>query len=158
MCPPLAGKTILLIDVGVATGATLFTAIEDLRNLNVRTIVVALPVCPPDTAELLRRKADDVIALATPEPFEAKGHSGTSSSRRSRMGAHAGYLAATSQFSRMATMRGDITTDMELSRVNGGQEVPPELYDPETMSMQDVPWHIANGRLTVRDLIRMTCV
>jgi 6-phosphofructokinase 1 len=71
-----------------------------------------------------------------------------------RMGAHAGLLAANGQFGRMATMRGDITTDVELSRVQRGQQVPPELYDPETMSMQDVPWHIENGRLKVRDLIR----
>jgi hypothetical protein len=72
------------------------------------------------------------------------------------MGTHAGYLAVTGQFGRMATMRGDFTTDVELSRVHGGQGVPSELYDPETMSMQDVPWHIEDGRLKVRELIRKT--
>lgn len=78
--------------------------------------------------------------------------------RAYHMGAHAGYLAATGQFGRMATMRGDMTTDVELSRVHGGQNVPTELYDPETMSMQDVPWHIEQGRLRIRGLIRATGV
>ncbi|MFH0769968.1 MAG: phosphoribosyltransferase family protein [Candidatus Peregrinibacteria bacterium] len=71
--PDLAGKTILLTDDGAATGATLFAAIEDLRKAKAKKIIVTLPVCPPDTAENLRKKADDMIVLATPEPFEAVG-------------------------------------------------------------------------------------
>ncbi len=71
--PPLKGKTVILTDDGAATGVTLFAAIDDLRKASVKKIVVALPVCPPDTAQLLRKKADDVIILATPEPFDAVG-------------------------------------------------------------------------------------
>jgi predicted phosphoribosyltransferase len=71
--PDFSGKTVILTDDGAATGASLFAAIEDLRKANVKKIIVALPVCPPDTAARLQEKADDVIALATPEPFEAVG-------------------------------------------------------------------------------------
>jgi len=71
--PDLKGKTIVLTDDGAATGASLFAAIADLRKSKVKKIVVALPVSPPDTAALLRKKADEVTVLATPEPFEAVG-------------------------------------------------------------------------------------
>lgn len=71
--PSLAGKTVILTDDGAATGVTLFAAIEDLRKAKAKTIVVALPVCPPDTAILLAEKADELITLATPEPFDAVG-------------------------------------------------------------------------------------
>lgn len=71
--PDLAGKTVILTDDGAATGATLFAAIEDLKKAKVKKIIVALPVSPPDTAMRLQEKADEVITLATPEPFEAVG-------------------------------------------------------------------------------------
>ena len=71
--PDLKGKTIILTDDGAATGASLFAAIEDLRKAKAKKIIVALPVSPPDTAERLRKKANEVIVLATPEPFEAVG-------------------------------------------------------------------------------------
>ncbi len=71
--PDLKSKTILLVDDGAATGATLFAAIEDLHKAKVQKIVVALPVCPPDTALRLAERADDLVVLATPEPFEAVG-------------------------------------------------------------------------------------
>jgi len=71
--PDLKGKTVILTDDGAATGATLFAAIEDLRNRKVKRIVVALPVCPPDTARTLKEKADDVVILATPLSFAAVG-------------------------------------------------------------------------------------
>jgi predicted phosphoribosyltransferase len=71
--PDLKGKTVILTDDGAATGASLFAAIGDLRKAKVKKIIVALPVSPPDTAEALRKKADEVVVLATPEPFEAVG-------------------------------------------------------------------------------------
>jgi putative phosphoribosyl transferase len=71
--PEPAKKTVILTDDGVATGATMFAAIEDLRKAKAKKIVVAIPVSPPDTVERLKEKADEVIVLATPEPFEAVG-------------------------------------------------------------------------------------
>ncbi|OIO53055.1 hypothetical protein AUJ46_06105 [Candidatus Peregrinibacteria bacterium CG1_02_54_53] len=71
--PSLKDKTVILTDDGAATGASLFAAIEGLRKMEVKRIIVALPVCPPDTALRLTEKTDDVVVLATPEPFEAVG-------------------------------------------------------------------------------------
>tara|TARA_Y100000310_G_scaffold325011_1_gene387802 strand:- start:275 stop:910 length:636 start_codon:yes stop_codon:yes gene_type:complete len=71
--PPLDGKTIILTDDGAATGATLFASIEDLRDTHVSKIIVALPICPPDTAMQLGELADETIILASPTPFHAVG-------------------------------------------------------------------------------------
>ena len=71
--PELKDKTIILTDDGAATGGTLFAAIKDLHKTQVKHLVVALPVCPPDTAEKLRESSDEFIVLATPEPFYAVG-------------------------------------------------------------------------------------
>lgn len=71
--PPLQGKIIILTDDGAATGGTLFAAIEDLRKAKIKKIILALPVCPPDTAEKLRQFADETVILATPANFNAVG-------------------------------------------------------------------------------------
>lgn len=71
--PDLKGKTIILTDDGAATGGTMLAAIEDMRRSHVKKVIVALPVSPPDTKELLARKADEIAILATPEPFNAVG-------------------------------------------------------------------------------------
>jgi putative phosphoribosyl transferase len=69
--PELKGKCILLVDDGIATGATVRVAIQALRKQQPARIVVVTPVAPPDTVELLRGEADEVVCLATPEPFMA---------------------------------------------------------------------------------------
>lgn len=69
----LKGKTALIIDDGIATGATTRAAIESARELGARKIVVAVPVAPPDTAEQLAKEVDEFICLATPELFGAVG-------------------------------------------------------------------------------------
>jgi predicted phosphoribosyltransferase len=71
--PDLAGKTIILTDDGAATGSTMLAAIEDMKEAKAKKIIVALPVCPPDTAQLRKKKADEVVTIATPEPFDAVG-------------------------------------------------------------------------------------
>ena len=71
--PALAGTTIILTDDGAATGATLFAAIADLRKAKAKHVIVALPVCPPDTAVKLRRAADDIVVVETPRDFMAVG-------------------------------------------------------------------------------------
>lgn len=70
---PVSGKTVILTDDGAATGRTLLVAIDLLRREAARRIVVALPVAPPDTLQLLKNCADEVICLEVPEDFMAIG-------------------------------------------------------------------------------------
>jgi predicted phosphoribosyltransferase len=71
--PQVKGRCVILVDDGLATGATMRSAIKALRQQHPARIVVAVPVAPPDTVETLRREADEVVCLATPEPFMAIG-------------------------------------------------------------------------------------
>jgi len=71
--PAVAGQCVILVDDGIATGATMRAAIAALREQAPAKIVVAVPVAPPETVALLRGEADDVVCLATPEPFRAIG-------------------------------------------------------------------------------------
>lgn len=71
--PEVAGKTVLLVDDGLATGATMRAAVAAVRQLRPATVVVAVPVAPRDTLDLLRRAADEVVCPATPEPFLGVG-------------------------------------------------------------------------------------
>jgi putative phosphoribosyl transferase len=72
--PPVAGRTVILVDDGMATGATFFASIEALSKLSPRRLVAALPVAPQDNVSLLRSRVDDAVILATPEPFLAVGY------------------------------------------------------------------------------------
>jgi predicted phosphoribosyltransferase len=60
-------KTAILVDDGIATGLTMRAAIRDARDRHPATLVVAVPVAPADTAELLRQEVDDVVTLDIPE-------------------------------------------------------------------------------------------
>lgn len=71
--PEVKGKQVILVDDGVATGATIRAAIVALRKQDPAGVIVAVPVAPPDTVEKLRQEADEVICPATPEPFNAIG-------------------------------------------------------------------------------------
>ena len=71
--PAVAGQCVILVDDGIATGATMRAAIAALRGQAPARIVVAVPVASMETLELLRAEADDVVCLATPEPFRAIG-------------------------------------------------------------------------------------
>jgi putative phosphoribosyl transferase len=68
------GKIVILIDDGVATGATMKAAIETLRAAKTKKIVVALPVAPPDTADELKGMSDDFICIETHQDFLAVGN------------------------------------------------------------------------------------
>src|SRR5262245_38349359 len=68
------GKTILLVDDGLATGSTMRAAVLALKQGRPARIVVAVPVAPPDTCESLRSIADAVFCPITPLPFGAVGH------------------------------------------------------------------------------------
>lgn len=73
--PPLQvqGRTVLLVDDGVATGSTLRAAIAALRQMQVGKLIVALPVGPADTCAQLTREADVVVCMHTPRPFYGVG-------------------------------------------------------------------------------------
>src|SRR5882757_239081 len=71
--PDVRGRTVILVDDGLATGATMYAAIEALRQQNPARIVVAVPTASPETCEEMKTKADGVICAITPEPFHAVG-------------------------------------------------------------------------------------
>jgi erythromycin esterase-like protein/adenine/guanine phosphoribosyltransferase-like PRPP-binding protein len=71
--PDVRGRTVILVDDGLATGATMLAGIKALRQLEPAGIVVAVPTASPDTCEALRAEVDEVICAITPEPFEAVG-------------------------------------------------------------------------------------
>jgi predicted phosphoribosyltransferase len=65
--------TVILVDDGIATGATVIAAIRALRQLPAGRIVLAVPVAPPDTVEMLRGVVDEIVVLAAPAMFWAVG-------------------------------------------------------------------------------------
>ena len=71
--PDLEGKTVILVDDGIATGSTMAAAISALRQLNVGRLVVAAPTIAPATRDYLRQQADEVIAVIVPEEFYGVG-------------------------------------------------------------------------------------
>jgi putative phosphoribosyl transferase len=71
--PSIRGKTVLLVDDGVATGSTMRAAVAAIRGQHPAQIIVAVPVAPPSTCDTLRTEADQVVCVATPEPFYAVG-------------------------------------------------------------------------------------
>jgi putative phosphoribosyl transferase len=71
--PDVRGKTVILVDDGLATGSTMLAAVRALHQLGPARIVVAVPVASPDTCELLKSEVDEVVCAVTPEPFYAVG-------------------------------------------------------------------------------------
>jgi predicted phosphoribosyltransferase len=72
--PDVAGRTVLLVDDGLATGATMRAAVAALWQQQPARIVIAAPTASPDTCEAMKAEADDVVCTMTPEPFFAVGH------------------------------------------------------------------------------------
>jgi predicted phosphoribosyltransferase len=70
--PEVRGMDVILVDDGLATGATMRAAISSLRKQSPRRIIAALPVAPVDVYEILA-DADQIICLKTPEPFYGVG-------------------------------------------------------------------------------------
>ncbi|WJW76565.1 phosphoribosyltransferase [Thiohalobacter sp. IOR34] len=71
--PKLEGRCVILVDDGLATGATMRAAVDAVHVQRPARIVVAVPVAPPDTVRMLQRKVDEVVCLFQPEPFMAIG-------------------------------------------------------------------------------------
>ena len=71
--PAVDGKTVILVDDGLATGATMRAAIAALKEQGPAQIVVAVPTAAPQTCESMRHEVDEVVCAITPEPFYAVG-------------------------------------------------------------------------------------
>jgi erythromycin esterase-like protein/predicted phosphoribosyltransferase len=72
--PDPAGRIVILVDDGLATGATMEAAVEALRRQHPLKIVAAVPIAPAETCERLKQKADEVLCAVTPTPFLAVGY------------------------------------------------------------------------------------
>ena len=73
--PSLTGKTVVVVDDGIATGSTIRAAIQSVKRRGAATVILAVPVGPPDTISKLSKIADQVVCLSMPEPFYAIGES-----------------------------------------------------------------------------------
>ena len=75
--PPLdvRGRTVIIVDDGLATGSTMRAAVQALRKMDPKAVVVAVPVAARSTCDEFRREraVDDILCLRTPEPFQAVG-------------------------------------------------------------------------------------
>ena len=69
----VSGKTAVVVDDGVATGGTATAALRWARHMGAKRVILAVPVAPPDAVLRLRSEADQVVSVATPEPFFAVG-------------------------------------------------------------------------------------
>jgi putative phosphoribosyl transferase len=69
----MRGRSAIVVDDGIATGATVRAALKALRHQHPKRIVLAVPVAPRDRLESLRREVDEIVCLDTPEPFYAIG-------------------------------------------------------------------------------------
>jgi predicted phosphoribosyltransferase len=74
-CPPLDlhDKVLVVVDDGIATGATMLASLRALRKLEPAKLILAVPVAPPETMARLREECDQAVAVATPEPFWSVG-------------------------------------------------------------------------------------
>jgi putative phosphoribosyl transferase len=69
----LTGRSLILVDDGIATGASMRAAIAALKRKQPKALIVAVPVAPAETVVALRSVVDEVVCLKTPEPFYAIG-------------------------------------------------------------------------------------
>jgi putative phosphoribosyl transferase len=70
---PTAGRMVIVVDDGIATGGTVTAALRALRKTATARLVLAVPVAPAEVVRTLRAECNEVVCLATPEPFRAVG-------------------------------------------------------------------------------------
>jgi predicted phosphoribosyltransferase len=71
--PDVSGRTVILVDDGLATGSTMLAAVTALRREDAARVVVAVPIAPAETCDAFRDVVDDIVCARTPEPFHAVG-------------------------------------------------------------------------------------
>ena len=71
--PLVQGRTVIVVDDGLATGSTMLAAVLAIRQQHPARLVVAVPVGAPETCQALRARADEVVCAATPSPLRAVG-------------------------------------------------------------------------------------
>lgn len=71
--PDLLGRTVILVDDGLATGSTMRAAVAAVRKQDPTRVIVAVPTAAPSTCSELRREVDEIVCAETPEPFYAVG-------------------------------------------------------------------------------------
>jgi len=71
---PIHGRTVILLDDGIATGYTMLAAVRSVRSQGAQRVIVAAPVAAPQTREKLCNEADECVFLQTPEDFRAVGY------------------------------------------------------------------------------------
>ena len=71
--PPIEGRSIILVDDGIATGITAAAAAKYIRGKSPREIIIASPVCYSENGQMLTRYADQIICLNRPHPFSGVG-------------------------------------------------------------------------------------
>lgn len=69
----LAGKVVILVDDGLATGASMRAAVDAVKSHHPEKVIIAVPTAPPDTCSALKRRVDEMICLETPSPFYGVG-------------------------------------------------------------------------------------
>jgi predicted phosphoribosyltransferase len=72
--PVLTGRTVILVDDGIATGSTFFASVQSIRDLKPHRLIGAIPVGPIETIREIRALVDELVVLATPDPFWAVGN------------------------------------------------------------------------------------
>jgi putative phosphoribosyl transferase len=71
--PNMRGRTVILVDDGLATGTTMRAAIAALRQHALARLVAAVPVAPPETCSAVRAQVDELVCVMTPQRFDAVG-------------------------------------------------------------------------------------
>lgn len=72
--PVLTGRTVILVDDGIATGSTFLASVQSIRHLKPHRLIGAIPVGPIETIREVRAIVDELVVLATPDPFWAVGN------------------------------------------------------------------------------------